>query len=61
VGGTARRPKYPVVPAALLGLLAVDQQAQGQRLGERLLMDALRRTLRLFILVATVTRAFRNS
>jgi GNAT superfamily N-acetyltransferase len=39
-------PKHPV-PAVLLGRLAVDQAAQGQRLGEELLMDALRRCLEL--------------
>jgi GNAT superfamily N-acetyltransferase len=42
---TAKRlPRHPV-PVALLGRLAVDQVAQGQRLGETLLMDALRRCL----------------
>ena len=35
-----RLPKYPV-PVAHLGRLAVDTAAQGQRLGELLLMDAL--------------------
>jgi GNAT superfamily N-acetyltransferase len=34
-------PKHPV-PVVLLGKLAVDQAAQGKRLGEFLLMDALR-------------------
>ena len=37
-----RLPKYPV-PVAHLGRLAVDAGAQGQRLGETLLMDALAR------------------
>ena len=37
-----RLPKYPV-PVAHLGRLAVDATAQGQRLGELLLMDALAR------------------
>lgn len=37
-------PKYPS-PVALIGRLAVDQRAQGRRLGERLLVDALRRVL----------------
>ncbi|OGQ51648.1 MAG: GNAT family N-acetyltransferase [Deltaproteobacteria bacterium RIFCSPLOWO2_02_56_12] len=36
-------PTYPVVPAALLGRLAVDRRQQGQGLGEFLLIDALRR------------------
>lgn len=37
-------PKYPM-PVALIGRLAVDQRAQRRGLGERLLMDALRRVL----------------
>jgi GNAT superfamily N-acetyltransferase len=40
-----RLPHYPV-PAAVLGRLAVDQSFQGRGLGEALLMDAIRRTLR---------------
>lgn len=40
-----RLPKYPV-PVAHLGRLAVDVTAQGQRLGELLLMDALTRIVR---------------
>jgi len=40
-----RLPHYPV-PAAMLGRLAVDRSHQGRRLGETLLMDAIRRTLR---------------
>ncbi|MFO0976037.1 MAG: GNAT family N-acetyltransferase [Planctomycetaceae bacterium] len=39
-------PKHPV-PVILLARLAVDQSAQGQRLGEGLLLDALQRTLEL--------------
>lgn len=39
-------PKYPVVPAILLGRLAVDKNYRGKRLGEMLLMDALNRCLR---------------
>ncbi len=39
-------PKHPV-PVILLGRLAVDQSAQGQRLGEKLLIDALQRSLEL--------------
>ncbi len=38
-------PKYPVVPATLLGRLAVDQNHRQKRLGEALLMDALYRSL----------------
>lgn len=37
-------PKYPM-PVALIGRLAIDRRAQGRRLGERLLMDALRRVV----------------
>src|SRR5262245_15188449 len=38
-----RLPRYPVLPAALIGRLAVDQRYQGQRHSERLLLDALYR------------------
>lgn len=38
-------PRYPVVPATLLGRLAVDGRLRGKGLGEYLLMDALRRAL----------------
>jgi GNAT superfamily N-acetyltransferase len=37
-------PRYPL-PVALIGRLAVDQRAQGLRLGEVILMDALKRVL----------------
>lgn len=37
-------PKYPI-PITLLGQLAADVSIQGQRLGETLLMDALKRAL----------------
>jgi len=37
-------PKYPLIPATLMGRLAVDLQYQGQRLGEILLMDGLQRS-----------------
>lgn len=39
-------PKYPM-PVALIGRLAVDERARGggRRLGERLLLDALRRVI----------------
>lgn len=39
-------PKYPVVPATLLGRLAVSTQFRGRGLGSLLLMDALYRALR---------------
>ncbi len=41
-----RLPKYPKVPATLLGRLAVDRSQHGQGLGEFLLMDALARSCR---------------
>ena len=36
-------PRYPTVPAVLLGRLAVDQAFAGQGLGSALLADALHR------------------
>lgn len=43
---TARKlPKYPVVPATLIGRLAVSTAFRGRGLGELLLMDALNRCL----------------
>jgi GNAT superfamily N-acetyltransferase len=43
---TARRlPKYPLVPATLLGRLAIDSRYQGRGYGELLLIDVLRRAL----------------
>ncbi len=43
---TARQlPRYPVVPATLLGRLAVDRSHAGEGLGEYLLLDALARSL----------------
>jgi GNAT superfamily N-acetyltransferase len=39
-------PNYPIVPATLLGRLAVDRRAAGQGFGEILLMDALHRAWR---------------
>jgi GNAT superfamily N-acetyltransferase len=36
-------PRYPLIPATLLGRLAVDRRHQGQGIGEFLLMDALHR------------------
>ena len=49
-----RLPRYPLVPATLLGRLAVDQTYRGQGLGERLLIDALRRSLATSRAVASV-------
>ena len=43
---TARKlPKYPQVPATLLGRLAIDSRYQGRGYGELLIIDALRRAL----------------
>jgi predicted GNAT family N-acyltransferase len=41
-----RLPKYPLLPATLLGRLAVNREHHGQKLGQFLLMDALRRSLK---------------
>lgn len=46
--------RYALVPAALLGRLAVDRRWQGQGMSSLLLMDALRRTLRTGIAVKLV-------
>ena len=40
-----RLPRYPIVPATLLGRLAIATSLRGQRLGETLLFDALHRSL----------------
>lgn len=39
-------PRYPVLPATLLGRLAVDMKGRGRGLGTELLLDALHRCLR---------------
>jgi len=44
--GTKRLPRYPVLPAALIGRLAVDRQYRGRNLGAALLFDAIERALR---------------
>lgn len=41
-----RLPRYPLVPAALIGRLAVDQKFRGRRLGSALVLDAVRRAVR---------------
>ena len=48
-----RLPRYPQVPATLLGRLAISEKFKGQRLGEFLLLDALHRSLRLSRLIAS--------
>jgi GNAT superfamily N-acetyltransferase len=40
---TKRLPRYPLVPGALIGRLAVDQSAQRDGLGSAMLMDAAQR------------------
>ena len=47
-------PRYPVVPATLLGRLAIDARLRGRGAGEHLLMDALRRALEASREVASV-------
>lgn len=39
-------PRYPSVPATLMGRLAVDHRYRGRRLGELMIMDAFSRALR---------------
>lgn len=41
-----RLPRYPVVPATLMGRLAVDGSRRGQGWGQHLLLDAMARSLR---------------
>jgi predicted GNAT family N-acyltransferase len=40
-----RLPRYPSLPATLLGRLAMDDRQKGNRFGELLLMDALKKSL----------------
>lgn len=46
-------PRYPM-PAALIGRLAVDHRAQGNRLGEKLLADALERVYQASEIIACI-------
>jgi len=43
---TKRLPRYPVLPAALIGRLAVDQNYRNRALGGALLFDAIERAMR---------------
>lgn len=43
---TKRLPRYPVMPATLLGRLAVDERHRGAGWGTLLLLNALRRSFR---------------
>ncbi len=47
-------PKYPVMPATLLGRLAVDTRYRGRKLGSLLLLDALYRSWANTVQVASV-------
>jgi predicted GNAT family N-acyltransferase len=47
-------PKYALIPATLLGRLAVSHEYQGQKLGRLLLMDALHRSWKNTTEVASV-------
>ena len=47
-------PRYPSVPVALLGRLAVDKKFQGRNLGAGLLGNAIQRALRSEIAVAAL-------
>jgi predicted GNAT family N-acyltransferase len=47
-------PRYPLLPATLLGRLAVSQSHRGQNLGRFLLMDALHRSWRNTVEVASI-------
>jgi predicted N-acetyltransferase YhbS len=46
-------PKYPRVPATLMGRLAIDTTTRGRRLGEALLFDGLFRALDASLTVAS--------
>lgn len=47
-------PRYPVLPAALIGRLAVDRAFRGKQLGAALLFDAMNRALRAESAILTV-------
>lgn len=49
-----RLPRYPVLPATLLGRLAVDHDQKGKGFGELLLIDALQKSLEVAMQVASV-------
>ena len=51
----ARLPRYPALPAALIGRLAISQDYQGQGLGGVLLVDALRRAASVRTTIGVVT------
>lgn len=49
-----RLPRYPALPATLLGRLAVDNDQKGKRFGELLLIDALKKSLDASMQVASL-------
>jgi predicted GNAT family N-acyltransferase len=49
-----RLPRYPALPATLLGRLAVDNNQKGKRFGELLLIDALKKSLDATMQVASL-------
>jgi predicted GNAT family N-acyltransferase len=52
---TAKRlPRYPLLPATLLGRLAVDLKQTGNRFGELMLIDALKKALSTTVTVASL-------
>jgi len=57
---TRRLPRYPVLPAALIGRLAVDRNFRGVQLGATLLFDAVLRALRAEPAVLTVVVDAKN-
>lgn len=46
LASSRKLPRYPLIPATLLGRLAVDQRCQGKGCGRFLLADALYRAVR---------------
>lgn len=46
-----RLPRYPMIPAVLIGRLALDHRYEGKGLGRLLLIDALERVVRLDVAV----------
>jgi predicted GNAT family N-acyltransferase len=49
-----RLPRYPLLPATLLGRLAVDNRQKGKRFGELLLLNALKKSLDISAQVASL-------
>lgn len=47
VEATKKLPKYPALPASLIGRFAVDKKSQGKKIGGHLLIDALLRSYEL--------------